>query len=141
AGLVRRARIVAHAMEGPKAPELCARTDPRGATVRHWLERFNARGLQGLEEDARTGRPPACSAEDRGAVIGTALTRPADLGLPSASRALDRPAARLAGRGIGVRRSRTGEILLREGLRRRREETWFGARVGPGFARKRGRNQ
>jgi transposase len=44
-----------------------------GNTVRHWLNRFNARGLQGLEEDVRTGRPPTYSTEQRGAVITAAL--------------------------------------------------------------------
>jgi transposase len=109
-----------------------------GATVRHWLKRFNARGLQGLEEDVRTGRPPTYSAEERSAVIDTALTRPADLGLPFASWTLDRLVAYLAERGIAMRRSRIGEILLREGLKWRQEETWFGERVDPEFAEKRG---
>jgi DNA-directed RNA polymerase specialized sigma24 family protein len=58
AGPVRRAQIVMHALEGLKAPEIGARMDLCGATVRHWLKRFNARGLQGLEEDVRAGRPP-----------------------------------------------------------------------------------
>src|SRR3954465_11417554 len=140
AGLVRRAQIVRQGLEGLKAPEISARTDLCGATVRHWLKRFNARGLQGLEEDVRTGRPPTYSAEDRSAVIDTALTRPADLGLPFASWTLDRLVAHLTERGIAMRRSRIGEILLREGLRWRHEETWFGARVDPDFARKRGRS-
>ena len=90
AGLVRRAQIVMPALEGSKAPEIGARMDLCGATVRHWLKRFNARGLQGLEEDVRTGRPPTYSAEQRSAVINTALTRPADLGLPFACWTLDR---------------------------------------------------
>ena len=141
AGRVRRARIVMHALEGLKAPEICARMDLCGATVRHWLKRFNARGLQGLEGDVRTGRPPTYSAEGRSAVIDAALTRPADLGLPFASWTLDRLVAHLTGRGIGMRRSRIGEILIREGLRWRHEETWFGARVDPDFAQKRGRSK
>jgi len=37
-----------------------------------------------------------------------------------------------------MRRSRIDEILLAEGLRWRRQETWFGERVDPGFAAKRG---
>ena len=90
AGLVRRARIIVHALEGLKAPEIGARMDLCGATVRHWLKRFNARGL---EEDVRTGRPPTYSAEDGSTVIDTALTRPADLGLPFAAWTLDRLAA------------------------------------------------
>ena len=138
AGLVRRAQIVLHALEGLKAPEIGARMNLGGVTVRHWLKRFNARGLQGLEEDVRTGRPPTYSAEQRGAVIDTALTRPADLGLPFASWTLDRLVAHLAGQGIAMRRSRISEVLIREGLKWRQEETWFGARVDPDFARKRG---
>ena len=67
AGLVRRARIVVHALEGLKAPEIGARMELCGATVRHWLKRFNARGLQGLGEDVRSGRrrrptPPSSAA-------------------------------------------------------------------------------
>jgi transposase len=140
AGLVRRARIVLHALEGLKAPDIGARMGLCGATVRHWLKRFNARGLQGLEEDVRTGRPPTYSAEQRSAVIDTALTPPADLGLPFASWTLDRLVAHLAARGIAMRRSRMSEIFVREGLKWRREETWFGERVDPEFARKRGRS-
>ena len=140
AGLVRRARIVMHALEGLKAPEVCARMDLCGATVRHWLKRFNEGGLEGLAEDVRTGRPPTYSAEQRSAVIETALSRPADLGLPFASWTLDRLVACLAEQGIGMRRSRISEILIQEGLRWRHEETWFGARVDPDFARKRGQS-
>jgi hypothetical protein len=37
-----------------------------------------------------------------------------------------------------MRRSRISEIFIREGLKRRHEETWFGERVDPDFAQKRG---
>ena len=138
AGLVRRARIVVHALEGSKAPEIGAQLGLCGATVRHWLKRFNARGLEGLEEDVRAGRPPAYSAEERSAVISTAPTRPADLGLPFASWTLDRLVAYLSEQGVAMRRSRISEIFIREGLKWRHEETWFGERVDPDFARKGG---
>jgi transposase len=142
AGLVRRARIVRHAVEeGLSAPEIATGMGLCGATVRFWLKRFNARGLPGLEEDTRSGRPPTYTAEERSAVITAALSRPAELGLPFASWTLDRLVAHLGEqKGIGMRRSRVGEVLLAEGLRWRREETWFGARADPGFTRKRGRS-
>jgi transposase len=145
AGLVRRAQIVLHALEGLKAPEVGARMGLCGATVRHWLKRFNARGLQGLEEDVRTGRPPTYSAEQRSAVITTALTPPADLGLPFASWTLDRLVADLSERGVAMRRSRISEIFIQEGLKWRHEagsrrDPGFGERVDPDFARKRGRS-
>ena len=141
AGLVRRAQIVQHAVqEGLSAPEVAARMGLCGATVRFWLKRFNARGLPGLEEDMRSGRPPTYSAEERSAVITAALSRPAELGLPFASWTLDRLVTYLGERGIAMRRSRVGEVLLAEGLKWRQEETWFGARVDPDVARKRGRS-
>src|SRR5919199_5392718 len=137
-GLVRRAQIVRYAVDGLGAPEIAARMGLCGATVRFWLKRFNARGLRGLEEDLRSGRPPTYTAEERSAVITAALSRPAELGLPFASWTLDRLVAYLGEQGIGMRRSRVGEVLLAEGLKWRQEETWFGARVDPEFARKRG---
>ena len=141
AGLVRRAQIVLHALEGLKAPEIGARMNLGGVTVRHWLKRFNARGLPGLEEDVRSGRPPTYSAEQRSAVINAALTRPADLGLPFACWTLDRLVAHLSEQGIAMRRSRISAIFLQEeGLKWRHDETWFGERVDPDFARKRGRS-
>jgi transposase len=58
AGLVRRAQIIQHAVDGLSAPEIAARMGLCGATVRFWLKRFNERGLPGLEEDMRGVRRP-----------------------------------------------------------------------------------
>ena len=138
AGLVRRAQIVLHSVEGLTAPAISERMDLCGETVRHWLKRFKARGFDGLEEDVRSGRPPTYTAAERSAVIDTALTPPAELGLPFASWTLDRLVAHLSGKGIGMKRSRIAEIFVQEGLKWRQEETWFGARVDPDFAKKRG---
>ena len=41
---------------------------------------------------------------------------------------------------IPIKRSRIDEILLAEGLRWRQQESWFGERVDPDFAAKRGRS-
>src|ERR671917_557032 len=144
AGLVRRAQIVQHALqEGLSAPDIAARMGLCGATVRFWLKRFNERGLPGLEEDMRSGRPPTYTAEERSAVIKAALSRPLELGLPFASWTLDRLVAYLGEQGIGMRRSRVSEVLLAEGLKWRQEgstytSNGFGARVDPAFAEKRG---
>lgn len=140
AGLVRSAQIVQHAADGLSAPEVAAKMGLCGATIRFWLKRFNERGLAGLEEAMRSGRPATYSAEERSAVITAALSRPAELGLPFAFWTLDRLVAYLGEQGIGMRRSRVSEVLLGEGLKWRQEETWFGARVDPDFTRKRGRS-
>ena len=73
-------------------------------------------------------------------MITAALSRPSELGLPFASWTLDRLVAYLSERGIGMKRSRIGEVLLAEGLTWQQVETWFGAHVDPEFTRKRGRS-
>ncbi len=108
-------------------------------TAQRWVRRFNQLGIAGLEEGPRTGRPPVYSTQDVGIVIQTALTPPDELGLPFGSWTLDRLVAYLAEvKGITMKRSRISEIFRHEGLRWRKQEGWFGARVDPDFAEKRG---
>src|SRR3954471_20977150 len=116
-GLVRRAQIIQHAVDGLSAPGIAAKMGLCGATVRFWLKRFNERGLPGLEEEMRSGRPPTYTAEERSAVIAAALSRPPDLGLPFASWTLDRLVAYLGEKGIGMKRSRMSQVLQAEGLK------------------------
>ena len=107
--------------------------------MRKWIQRFNEAGLPGLADVPRSGRPTTYTPEAVSEVIVTALTDPQTLGLPFASWTLDRLEAYLNEvKGIGIKRSRIDDLLLREGLRWRQQENWFGERVDPDFARKRG---
>jgi transposase len=136
---VERARIIWLAHEGWRVPAIAAELRLTEATVRLWLKRFNAAGLDGLRDRPRAGRPPTYTAEDVGEVIALSLTDPRRLDLPFASWTLDRLAAYLQeAKGITMKRSRIDELLLAEGLRWRSQETWFGERVDPAFAEKRG---
>ena len=109
------------------------------ATVRLWLKRFNAAGLDGLKDAPRSGRPPVYTAQEVGTVIETSLTKPEELGLPFASWTLDRPTAYLhETQGLAVGRSRIATLLQQAGLRWRTQETWFGERVDPDCVQKRG---
>jgi transposase len=108
-------------------------------TVRKWLKRFNRRGLAGRQDKQRAGRPPTDTPAEVGAVVAASLTDPQALGLPFGSWTLDRLAAYLAeAKGIAMKRSRIGEILVAAGVRWRKQETWFGERPAPAFAEKRG---
>jgi transposase len=134
---VERARIVWHASRG-ETPPVAAALGLDAETVRRRIRRFNTEGLAALEDHHRSGRPATYSAREVATVIATALTAPRSLGLPFASWTLDRLAAYLLEhKGIAMRRSRIDEILLAEGLRWRRHETWFGERGDPEFAAKR----
>ena len=139
---VERARIVWQASQGRMAPAIAAELHLTAYTVRDWIKRFNRCGVAGLEDRPRAGRPPTYTAEQVAKVVATALTDPKSLDLPFASWTLDRLAAYLnEQKGIAIKRSRIDEILVHEGLRWRRHETWFGERVDPAFAEKRGRSR
>ncbi|MHB0870568.1 MAG: helix-turn-helix domain-containing protein [Chloroflexota bacterium] len=136
---VERARIIRLAREGLRVPAIARELGIVPKTVRFWLKRFNERGMDGLEDKPRPGRAPTYTPEEVGELIGTCLTNPRELGLPFASWTLDRLEAYLnEEKGIAIKRSRIDEILLAEGLRWRTQESWFGERVDPEFAAKRG---
>ncbi len=72
-------------------------------------------------------------------IIQTALSKPRDLGEDYATWTLDRLVDYLHRvKGIRMKRSRISELFIAEGLSWRHEESWFGERVDPDFARKRG---
>jgi transposase len=142
ARLVVRARIVLGLAAGERPYRVAARIGVGRAAAYEWLHRFNAEGLKGLTDHPRPGRPYTYTAEQRAEVIAAALTKPADLGLPFASWTLDRLQVYLSEhKGIGIKRTRIDEILIAEGLRWRKQETWFGQKVDPQFAAKRGRSR
>jgi transposase len=139
ARLVERARVVLAALEGERVSAIAERFHVTAATVYLWLHRFNDAGLTGLQDKPRGGRPPTYTREEVAVVVATALTDPQTLGLSFASWTLGRLAAYLAEqKGIAMKRSRIDELPIAEGLRWRKEETWFGERVDPDFAEKRG---
>jgi transposase len=142
AQMVQRAQIIWRASHGESASAIAARLGLDGETVRKRINRFNAEGVEALKDRHRSGRPPTYPLEQTATVIATALVKPEILGLPFAAWTLDRLAAYLhEEKGIAMQRSRIDEILLHEGLRWRKHETWFGERVDPAFAAKRGRSK
>ena len=138
---VERARIVLLSRNGDSVEEIVAVLGVCPATVRLGVNRFHREGVKGLADRSRSGRPATYSAEQIGEVIATSLTDPQTLDLPFASWTLDRLTTYLnEEKGLAIKRSRISELLSAEGLRWRDQETWFGERVDPAFAEKRGRS-
>jgi transposase len=136
---VERARIIRASSEGQSVAAIAEGLQVKEAKVRKWIKRFNETGLAGLEDEPRGGRPVTYTSEEVSEVVAASLTDPQSLGLPFASWTLDRLEAYLnEAKGIGIKRSRINDLLVREGLRWRQEESWFGERVDPDFAAKRG---
>ena len=138
-GKLKRAQIIWLASQGEPAPEIAQQLGVGADMVRLRLKRFNAQGLSALEEAPRSGRPTTYTPEEVSTVIQTALSKPQELGEDYAMWTLDRLVEHLQRvKNIRMQRSRISEIFIAEGLSWRHDETWFGERVDPDFAKKRG---
>lgn len=136
---VERARIILQASHGQRVPAIARALGFCEPTVRLWINRFNEQGIAGLADAPHRGRPATYTQEQVGLVVATALTDPQTLGQSFACWTFARLAIYLQEtQGLAMSRSRIHEVLQREGLRWRTHETWFGQRVDPEFAVKRG---
>jgi transposase len=79
-----RAQIVLAAARGYPNARIAAGLGISVDTVRKWRGRFAARGLDGLQDRPRAGRPRRISAADRAAVVALACQLPAATGIPLA---------------------------------------------------------
>jgi transposase len=137
--LVERAQIILALADGERPSHIAQRLHSTRTTVYTWVKRFNAGGIDGLHDQPRSGRPVTYTSDAVATVIATALSKPQDLHLEFSSWTLDRLETYLnEHKGIPIKRSRIDEILIAEGLCWRTQETWFGEKVDPAFAEKRG---
>ena len=90
-----RACIVALSAQGWWVSDIARIVWVTPGVVRKWITRFNATGLDGLQDQPRLGRPPTHTAEQIGEVVAVSLLKPDSLGLPSAGAPL---AGAVAGR-------------------------------------------
>ncbi len=139
ARLVQRAQIIELAKEGKTIPQIMQQLHLSEHMVRKWWKRFEQQGLAGLEDAPRPGAPSRYTAENKARVLEAALTRPKDLNLEFTCWTFERLAAYVHEHlGLHMQKTRIFEILQEEGLRWRQQETWFGERLDPEFAKKRG---
>ena len=78
-GLVERAKIILACAEGTPNSAVAARMGLSNATVGKWRKRYRERGLEGLHDELRPGRPRTYDDERVAELINTALhTKPPD---------------------------------------------------------------
>ncbi len=143
-----RARIVVLSWDGLAAPAIAARIGCHQNTVRRWLHRFNAAGIDGLGNQPGAGRKRRVTEAQRSAVIAMArslppgqLARDATGELSAgdergpAQWTLDILAQTARDAGIQVGRSQVRRILLAEKVRWRRTRSWTTS-TDPEFAPK-----
>jgi transposase len=139
ARLVERAQIISLANQGRQVPQIAEAVGINEKTVRKWLKRFDEQGVEGLTDAPRSGAPSRYTPEVKAQIIALALTNPREVGCKFNCWTFERLAVYVHEElGFGVKKTRIFEILHDEGLRWRQQETWFGERVDPDFAKKRG---
>ncbi len=139
ARLVERAKIVHLASEGRQVGEIAEALLINEKTVRKWLKRFVEQGPSGLQDAPRKGAPSRYTPEVKAQIIAASLTHPREVGCKFNCWTFERLAAYVREElGFPIKKTRIFEILHEEGLRWRHQETWFGDRVDPDFAKKRG---
>jgi transposase len=139
ARLVERAQIIRLASESKAVAAIAAVMDVNEKTVRKWLKRFEQQGVQGLMDAPRQGAPSRYTPEVKAQIIAAALTHPRDVGRQFNCWTFERLAVYVREvLGFSIKKTRIFEILHEEGLRWRQQESWFGERVDPDFAKKRG---
>jgi transposase len=110
-----RALIVLLAAErGMVAAEIAAVVRVHEETVRRWLVRYQAEGLEGLKDAPRPGAPAQMTRAYRDTLLALVRRRPRALGLPFSLWTGERLADSLAER-TGIRASRTSVYRLLNG--------------------------
>jgi transposase len=89
-GLVKRATMVVRYYAGHSCRQIGRDLHVDEETVSRWVHRFVDGGLDGLRDEARSGRPAMYTVDEVSLLIQTALTSPQELGLPFGSWTLDR---------------------------------------------------
>lgn len=143
-----RARIVTLSWDGLEVPAIAGQLGRHPNTVRRWLHRFNAAGIDGLGDRPGAGRRRRITEAQRSAIIALARSEPPgrlardgtgelsaeDEGGP-AQWTLDTLAETAQDVGIAVGRSQVRRILLAEKVRWRRTRSWA-VSTDPEFAPK-----
>ena len=129
ARLVQRAKIIQLLLDNPKLPageagrKVGYKSDYPGRT---WVKRFNELGIQGLVDEPRSGHPPYYDEDTRSSLIDLVLQKPDSLGYPFALWTQGRLQEAFKERyGIHLARSTIWTWVTSEGLKWKRQQSWF----------------
>lgn len=139
--LVNRARIIKRAADGLTVRAIAQELEVSEKTVRLWLTRCEPEGVAGLDDAARSGRPPTYSEDLSSRVIAKARglpPKPMDGPVPPTCHwTLDRRQEELAKDGVPIRRSQIRRILKADHIKWQKPRTCLES-DDPEFAEKRG---
>jgi len=114
--LVERAKIIQRCLRGEPVKKIAQELNVRPNTVIDWRRRFDAKGIDGLKDLPRSGKPPKYGGEFRNKVLDT-LELPPPLG----QAVWDGPAV---ARHLGASVHAVWRVLRNEGICLSRQRSW-----------------
>jgi transposase len=129
-----RARIVLAAAGSASNAAIAVQVGVCQDTVRKWRTRFVARGLAGLKDAARSGRPPRYTPVDRAEVVALACALPAESDVPLSKWSCPELARELAARcRVSASASTVRRWLAENPIKPWQHRSWISIR-DPDFA-------
>jgi transposase len=136
AAWVLRARIIECSWQGMRVPAIADKLGCHPKTVREWVVRFNAEGVDGLGDRPGCGRKRRITEAERSRIIAVVTSMPPGRREPDSSAegragaeghgsahwTLDAVTEAVRAEGIDIHRSQVRRILLAEGVRWRRTD-------------------
>jgi transposase len=142
--LVQRATVIVAMLNDPKLHASLAGQQAGFKGIQSgisWIKRFNEKGLAGLEDKSKPGRPPRHDQKVRSALVSLALQKPDTLGYPFKLWTLERLQTAFQEReGVHLSDSTIWEWVEGEGFKWKRQQSWFheAEKHDPEFVEKRG---
>jgi transposase len=125
---VERSLIILYSVEGKSLEQIIELTGKSRPVVNKWRQRFRERGLEGLKDAPRSGKPKTITPEQKAMVIEKACTQP-EGGYTNWSQ--DRIA-----KEVGISQSKVFQILQQADLKPHKVEYWCGKSRDPEFEQK-----
>jgi len=125
--LVERAKIIQRCLRGDPVKKIAQELDVRPNTVIDWRRRFAVKGIAGLKDLPRSGKPPRYTAEFRNTVLKSLELPP-----PMGQSVWDGPAI---ANHLGASVHAVWRVLRKEGICLARQRSWY-VSTDPEFAAK-----
>jgi transposase len=125
---VERSRVILFSLEGQSIDAIIKLTGMSRPSINKWRQRFRAKGLNGLMDAPRSGKPTVISAEQKATVIQKACEKPTG-GYTNWSQ-------QRIGKEVGISQTKVHQILKQADLKPHKIDYWCGKSPDPEFETK-----
>lgn len=125
---VQRSRIILLSLEGQNMNSIIKATQMSRPAINKWRQRFRVKGMDGLMDAPRSGKPSVISAEQKATVIQKACEKPTG-GYTNWSQ-------QRIGKEVGISQTKVHQILKQADLKPHKIDYWCGKSPDPEFEAK-----